>query len=309
MPEPVRRAATPADVVELIASLVGVPPDRVERMPYGHRHVTYDVHAAGRDLIVRTNVDPSSMVDTERNLAILRGLDLPVPEIVAADLRPDLQFGYLVLAKIPGRDLGFELPTMTRRQMAAVAERVVDAQRRAATLPAGAGFGWVAIGRPGTHPTWRALLARDVARQRGRTESIVPPATFDAIEAALERAARYIDAVQPTCFLDDLTTKNVIVEHGELRGFVDFDCVCYGDPLYWFGLTQTAVFSNLPRSARRYLDELARYHGLGAEDRPIVDLYAAIFALDFLAWRVGREEADGVVAAEATLAEIVARLA
>ena len=41
--------------------------------------------------------------------------------------------------------------------------------------------------------------------------------------------------------LDDITTKNVIVSAGELQGFVDFDNVCYGDPLYMLGLTMVAI--------------------------------------------------------------------
>jgi len=40
-------------------------------------------------------------------------------------------------------------------------------------------------------------------------------------------------AVPAICFLDDLTTKNVIVQDGVLQGVVDFDHVCYGDPLFW----------------------------------------------------------------------------
>jgi aminoglycoside phosphotransferase (APT) family kinase protein len=54
------------------------------------------------------------------------------------------------------------------------------------------------------------------------------------VRASLET---YFSSVQPTYFLDDLTSKNVIVQDGELRGLVDFDVVCYDDPLYWLALT------------------------------------------------------------------------
>ena len=51
--------------------------------------------------------------------------------------------------------------------------------------------------------------------------------------------------MEPICFLDDLTIKNVIVAEGKLQGIVDFDWVCYGDPLYMIALTQTAVVSDI----------------------------------------------------------------
>jgi len=88
--------------------------------------------------------------------------------------------------------------------------------------------------------------------------------------------------VPPTCFLDDITVKNVIVRSGELQGLVDFDCVCYGDPLLWLALTATGVVSDVGTRELFYIEELKRLWKVLPEQEPVLALYAAIFALDFL---------------------------
>ena len=97
--------------------------------------------------------------------------------------------------------------------------------------------------------------------------------------------------VSPICFLDDITVKNVIVQNGALRGLVDFDCVCYGDPLYWIGLTATTVACDVGTEELFYVDELCRCGELTAEQRGIAALYAAWIALDFL-HRFAAQETD-----------------
>lgn len=48
----------------------------------------------------------------------------------------------------------------------------------------------------------------------------------------------------------------MIVDKGVLQGAVDFDVVCYGDPLLQVGLTQTAVGFDLPEASMTYVDHL-----------------------------------------------------
>ena len=73
-----------------------------------------------------------------------------------------------------------------------------------------------------------------------------------------------------------------LVEQGELRGIVDFDVVCYGDPLYWIALTQTAIVCDVGEHRLFYADELCRAMDLDEAQREIVNVYAALFAGSFL---------------------------
>jgi aminoglycoside phosphotransferase (APT) family kinase protein len=278
---------TPDEASLLIHDLFGAPPAALARMGYGHCNVVYDVTLAdGSAVILRTNRrDPSVMLGTERNLRVLADLGLPVPAVLASDLTLSrYDAAYMVMARIAGRDLGFALAEMTRPQMTALAEQVVGFQRAAATLPAGEGFGWVAIGQPGPFPTWAAVLDRAVRRNVEAAGPLAPPGVEARLRALYARQADEIARVAPTPYLDDLTTKNVLIEGGRLQGVVDFDWICYGDRRYWLGLTQMAVVSDSPPEAEFYVAELCRLSEVVPSDRPLIALYSATFALDFLGW-------------------------
>ncbi len=181
---------------------------------------------------------------------------------------------------------------MTPAQMTCVAERIVDYQRRVATLPHGTGFGWVPIGELGPFTSWRQLVQAELDKHT----SGVQGAEWGRWESRVRGLARsldpYLRQVVPTCFLDDVTTKNVIVQDGELQGMVDFDVVCYGDPLYMVGLTATAVVSDVGTRELFYVEELCRCWGLTDLQRRVIAFYAASFALDFMRHfhAVGSEE-------------------
>ncbi|HLJ81533.1 MAG TPA: hypothetical protein VKT52_08615, partial [Ktedonobacterales bacterium] len=80
----------PIDIEQHIAALVmetlGETPRGMERMAYGHCNAVYDVALAGRNVIVRTNTQPHVLAGTERTMAILAALGLPLPRILAADV-------------------------------------------------------------------------------------------------------------------------------------------------------------------------------------------------------------------------------
>ncbi len=260
----------------------------ITHQPFGHNSVTFDVALVdGRRVIVRTNADPAVFAATEHNLSVLADLGFPVPRVLAADLsQTRWPFAYLILPRLPGRDLRYELAAMTPDQMTRLAAQIVGFQRTVGdALSPGRGFGYVGIGERGPFTSWWEMLA--------------PPenGVADARKAAYHRCVRvfepYLRSVAPTCFLDDVTVKNVLVEHGELRGLVDFDCVCYGDPLYWLALTAVGVVSDVGTRELFYANELARFYGVTDAERPVLALYAAGMAADFLGWYAAASETTG----------------
>lgn len=269
-------------VRKLVEEWSGRRPFSVEHLPYGHNSSSFDVALPGARVIVRTHPDPDVFRWTLHNLDVLQGLGLPVPRMLFHDLEVDrYPFAYLVLERFPGRDLGYELASMTPVQMDAVAKAVMDAQARVSWLPSAGGYGYVGIGEPGNRTTWNAVLD-DIMVLSERTLAPHFGPAGARVREALQSEEHYFASVSPTCFLDDLTTKNVIVDEGELTGFVDFDCVCYGDPLLHLGLTQTAVTSDAGESSLHYVDALFEAASLSASERRIVDLYSALFGVEFL---------------------------
>jgi phosphotransferase family enzyme len=222
----------------------------------------------------------------------LRGLGLPVPSVLHADLtRSRYPFAYVMTDTFPGRDLGFALADMTAAQMTRLAKQVVGFERQASGLPQGLGYGFMPIGAPGGHGCWidavradRRAIGDAVDGPAGPSRDLELADLLADVWSALDRSSARLDAIEPICFLDDLTTKNVIVHDGILSGVVDFDVVCYGDPMYWLALTQVAILSDVGAAGQFYVDELIRLWDPSAFEHANLALYSALHAAEFLRW-------------------------
>ena len=282
-----------AFVIQLVADVLGEQPIRVTHMPFGHNSITYQVSLPDRHLIVRTHQDPHVFAKTEHNLTILADLGLPVPSVLASDLtKTNYPFAYLILPEIPGRDLRYELNAMTPDQMTRLAAQIVAFQRKVETLPQGTGYGYVAIGEPGPCASWWEVIrpSEGIENQfESKAKGKQGPREADVVARWEARVLKevagfepYFLQIPPICFLDDTTVKNVIVQQGELQGLVDFDCVCYGDPLYWMALTAAGVVSDVGIRELFYVEELKRFWGLNEQQQQVLALYSAWIALWFV---------------------------
>jgi aminoglycoside phosphotransferase (APT) family kinase protein len=233
------------------------------------------------NVIIKCSHDATRLTGLERNLETLAKLGLPVPRILGTDFSGTAGFVLVILQYIPGTDLRDELPTMTQLQMTRLAEQIVGFQRLVSTLESGQGFGWVPLGRKGTHGNWFEIIERDFEAAVQPLADQMPPSLLAGLRKRLRELEPRIRTVQPTCFLDDLTTKNVIVQNGVLQGLVDFDVVCYGDPLYWLALTRAAVMVDIGAAGAHYVNELERFWGVGDEARSLLEFYTAIHIMSF----------------------------
>lgn len=157
-------------------------------------------------------------------------------------------------------------------------------QRRVDSLAHGKGYGYAALGKDGPATSWVEV----VESQLGDVTQMRSPrlATFTrAVKEALHARSHEMSAVPATCFLDDLTTKNVIVQDGVLQGVVDFDQVCYGDPLFWIALTSVAIVSDVGETGLTYAEELCESWGVDPRPAGGLALYTAVHCHRFLANR------------------------
>ncbi len=272
-------------VPQALSHLLGAEPVSMEPLTMGYSSSrTYLAHMADSTVVVKVNDDPHALANAAQNMKTLAGLGIPVPTVLGYDdTQQHVPGTLLVMSHIAGRDLHHELPTMSRPQMSALADKIVDFQRRAAGLPPkGRGCGFVGV----TEPAERSWI--DVVRRPSghRFADPLPSDTAPLVprlNSAIDLATPYPSEIRPTCFLDDLTTKNVMMRDGELSGVVDFDCVAFGDPLFHLGLTAAAVTADVPAHCRFYVDELIRLSDASTGiRRRMVDLYEAVCLVNFL---------------------------
>ena len=256
----------------------------VTRFPTGLCHHVFDVDLGRGGRVVVRVADPENrhlLVGALAWSALLRPLGVPLPEVLGHDLAGPLP--YVVLERLPGDDLGLVHDGLSRQQRRALAGSVVAVQRLVHSLGPVTGYGYSAD--PAARPPrerWSDVIGDDLRRSGGRLAD-GPERVRDLHARVVARAAelrQVLDATPATPFLDDLTTKNVLVADGRLRGVVDVDVVCFGDPLWTPALTRVSlVAAGRPTD---YVDAWLELLAPDADARTAFDLYTAVFCLGLL---------------------------
>jgi aminoglycoside phosphotransferase (APT) family kinase protein len=278
---------TEDDATRILTELMGAEVQWLERFPTGLAHYVYDALLAdGRRLVARLT-RPEQAGDFAGAVYWyhrLKPLGVPLPDLLHFDVSGGRHgFPAMIMERLPGADLGQVYASLSRSQLRFLAGWVVDLQRCVAELPPGPGFGYASsYGDPSLKAGWRAVLDENLERSRQRIQAagVVDPEAVDRVQALLDSFDPYVSSVEPTCFLHDTTTKNVIIDHGAPTGIVDVDTICLGDPLFTPALTHMALLSR--NYDTYYIDAWLSALNLTARQRAATTLYTAIHCAAFL---------------------------
>jgi hypothetical protein len=100
------------------------------------------------------------------------------------------------------------------------------------------------------------------------------------VRGRLARHGDYFSRVVPTPYLDDVTTKNVIIDGGVVTGIVDVDWLGYGDPLMTPALAKVSLIGSGQSTA--YADIWCDELDLTEEQTDVFDAYTALFCFMLL---------------------------
>lgn len=274
---------TAADAGRIAAEVLGARAVLVERMPTGAANWVYDVRCAGGARVVvrilRARADCAAGVHWSRTL---RPLGVPLPEMLAHHVGSgEGERSWMVLERLPGTDLEHVYRSLDTAQKRAILDHVLRAQSLVHDLPRATGFGFTkGMEPPPADDTWVDVLTENLETSRRRIERAAVVSS-DIVDRVLDRVrAQDFQDVRPIAFLDDTTTRNVLVHDGAFTGIVDVDGLCYGDPWVVTAPTRMALLSRAAPTdyTNAWLDRL---RPLGATQRRL-DLYAAIFGVNFL---------------------------
>jgi aminoglycoside phosphotransferase (APT) family kinase protein len=286
------------DAAIVVRSRLGLEPAEVRRFLTGLCHYVYSVTASDRQkFVVRI-----ATTSTKRLLAggiywneLLRPMGVPLPRILAANLEPsEIRFPFVVLEQLPGSDLCQIYQTLTSPEKLEIVSEVVRIREKVSVLPEAHGFGFAySYSESPGYRSWKAAVLGILERAQQRMSHSGHPGVAYVARArqALGRYETYFAGVRPVPFLDDTTTKNVLVDQGRFTGVVDVDQLCFGDPLLTLGLTKMALHANA--SDVDYVEHWMNLLGLNKELRQVVDAYTLLFCVDFmseLGQRFNKEE-------------------
>jgi aminoglycoside phosphotransferase (APT) family kinase protein len=274
---------TEAHALEIATAFRGEAPASVRRFPLGLAHWVYDVVFIDDSRIVVRMTTPEQRLTFQGVVhwsETLRPLGVPLPALLG---RGELHgFPYLVLERLEGEDLRVVYATLSSAQRLRIATELSRVQGLVAALPEGPGYGYVCLPHGPYETSWRSVLNRILGQSKARIESAgrVSMRTVQRVEQRAADFERYFAAVVPTPFLDDTTTKNVIVHAGALSGIVDVDEMAFGDPLLTIGLTRASLLA--AGHDCEYTDMWSALLSLTREQSDVVRFYAALFGVVFL---------------------------
>jgi aminoglycoside phosphotransferase (APT) family kinase protein len=273
----------------------------VRQFPTGLCHFVFEASVpGGRRFVVRIARPENGRLLTgavywEKQL---RTAGIPIARILHADLeRQQFPFAYLILERLDGTDLEAVYPLLSRESKVRLGGRMAELQCAVAELRHGPCFGNVISYEDPNHCAfWRDVVEANIAACSGRIQDGSVLTLGDV--AALERAASSLSVefarVEDRAFLDDATTKNVIVTAGgQLSGIVDVDTVCFGDNLFPLALTRAACTKLGYDSV--YTDAWSESLRPDDEARRRLSFYTALFAAVLLSEHGHRFNRDSAV--------------
>lgn len=224
---------------------------------------------------------------------------VPLPTLYYSELDENINgFPVMIMDRLPGKDLNDVYPSLTSKQKKEIAKEIVSIQKNVATLPVGKGYGYArSVNDSSLHKKWIEVLDSNLEKSRKRIQGIGIQSNdvVDKVRSAIHQKQDYFNTIKATCFLDDTTTKNVIISKGKLEGIVDVDSVAFGDPLLTVALTRMSVLASSYDTD--YIEYWIEELHLNSNQRIALNLYTALFCVDFMS-EIGqvfnKEEAEPI---------------
>ncbi len=213
----------------------------------------------------------------------LKPLGIPLPELYCKDTEHNTP--YMIMEYIDGIDLGQVYAELNHDQKSAIAKAVQDIQDTVSYLRPAEGFGFACSYEDPDlqeYTDWKKVILKSIsgARKNINKNRLFDSKHADILLSQLGRFDTYFSRIRPLPFLDDLTTKNVLIKDGKLAGIVDVDNICFGDKLFNLALTRMALLAD--QQDTEYSELIADLYGLDEEEKLVLDFYTACHCLSFM---------------------------
>jgi fructosamine-3-kinase len=271
-------------------------PDETKHFQLGYGNYVFRINLGQDRFIVRINTNEDAYRDTIYWLELLRSVGIAVPKVIYKGKHSNLS--YLIMDYIDGDDLGNVYVHLSDKEKREIARAVVNIQNAVAALPQNHRYGYLSLyNDENSKKSWKEVILEHLNRSRGRIKEnkIFDYKKVDKIEELLERYDTYLNSIRAVPFLDDLSTKNVLINQGKLSGVIDIDWICFGDKIYFAALTNMALISLGYDTT--YVDFLMEEMKASAVEREVLILYTLIFCVDFMSEK-GMKFKDEIVTAD-----------
>ena len=248
-------------------------PTSVENCAVGLSNYVFIVEIDHRKYSIRCSTEKNAYQTTVRLLEKLLGIGIPVPQVLFCGKAG--QYDYAILTYIEGQELWAVYDSLTREDKKCLAKEIVQLQRNVALGLLETTEGW----------SWMSFIHEILDRARAliKENGYFDEEKVTRIENQIPVLTGYFESVEPISYLDDVTTKNLLVKDGHISGIIDIDWIGIGDVLTFAALTHVALLNmECDTDYVRYiLDEM----NVDSRQYKAFRCYALMYCVDFMGER------------------------
>lgn len=249
-------------------------PQNIKRCAVGIGNQVYIVECNNKKYIFRCSEEQNAYEDTMHWLTELSAFDIPIPKVLFHGKYET--YHYLVLNFIEGEDIGIVYSKLTKTEKRKIAKDVMEIQRKVSGLQ---------IKHEEDNWTWTSVVDELLDRSELR---ITQNGYFDVVKVKQLKDKMYLledyfSGVKPVAYLDDISTKNLLIHEGNVSGVIDIDWMGEGDNLTFIAMTYIAL-RNMDCETD-YIDYLLEARGCTDFERKAFLFYSLMFCVDFMGER------------------------
>ena len=249
-------------------------PKSIERCTVGQGNYVYIVECVGTKYVVRCSLEHNAYRDTIYWLEQLASIEIPIPKVIAKGKFDEYE--YLILTYFEGKDIGLVYTQLTDNDKKEIAKEIAAIQDKVAVLT---------LENLEPNWSWRTTVEDMLKRSR---ERIVKNGYFDAkkVDRLWELAKPledYFASVKPIAYLDDVSTKNLLIHNGRISGIVDIDWMGIGDKLTYVAMTKMALL-NMEYDTD-YVEYILEEMKISDIEKEAFLFYTLMFCVDFMGER------------------------
>lgn len=257
-------------------------PTEIIRNTVGLAGYVYTVVFNDTKYVIKISDDKNLIIGSTYWLNKVKDFDIPTPCVIAENL-VNAPY-YFVMSFIPGKDLGLVYSSLLKSEKRIIAKKIIGFQKEIKKLPMAKGFGSLNSYEDSENicSSWEESLLNDINRAE---EAIINSGIFSVeyvlkLKQIMPNFKEYFSSVKPEPFLDDITTKNVLIHEGKLSGIIDLDWISFGDEVLFLGLVTMALLSM--KADIDYADYLKDEMNLNAMQERALKFYVLMFCVIFM---------------------------
>ena len=257
-------------------------PTEIIRNTVGLAGYVYTVVFNDTKYVIKISDDKNLIIGSTYWLNKVKDLDIPTPCVIAENL-VNAPY-YFVMSFIPGKDLGLVYSSLLKSEKKIIAKKIIGFQKEIKKLPMAKGFGSLNSYEDSENicSSWEESLLNDINRAE---EAIINNGIFSVeyvlkLKKIVPYFKEYFNSIKPVPFLDDITTKNVLIHEGKLSGIIDLDWISFGDEVLFLGLVTMALLSM--KADIDYADYLKDEMNLNEMQERALKFYVLMFCVIFM---------------------------